>query len=49
MSPEDRLATDITLDGQDLVFPGAEKMTLIVPKKGLKETSLRASEFAWLP
>ena len=49
MSPEDRLATDITLDGQDLVLPDAAKMTLIIPKGGLEETSLRALEFAWLP
>ena len=49
MSPKDRRATDITLDGQDLVLPGAAKMTLIVSKGGLKETSLRDSELAWLP
>ena len=49
MSLEDRRATEITLDGQDLVFPGAAKMTLIVPKGGLEETSLRDSELAWLP
>ena len=40
---------DITLDGQDPVLPGAAKMTLIIPKGGLEETSLRVSEFAWLP
>ena len=30
------LATDITLEGRELVPPGAVKMTLIVPKRGLK-------------
>ena len=40
MSPEDRRATDITLDGQDPILPGAAKMTLIVLKGGLEETSL---------
>ena len=49
MSPKDRRAMDITLDGQDLVLLGATKMTLIVPKRGLEETSFRDSEFAWLP
>ena len=49
MSPEDRRATDITLDGQDPVLPGVAKMTLIVPKGGLEGISLRDSEFAWLP
>ena len=49
MSPEDRRATDIILDGQDPVLPGAAKMTLIVPKGGLEEISLRDLELAWLP
>ena len=49
MSPEDRRAMDITLDGQDHVLLGAAKMTLIVPKGGLEETSLRDSELVWLP
>ena len=49
MSLEDRRATDITLDGQDPVLPGVVKMTLIVPKGGLEETSLRDSELAWHP
>ena len=40
MSPEDRRATDITLDGQDPVLPDAAKMTLIVPKGGHEGTSL---------
>ena len=40
MSPEDRRATDIILDGHDLVLPGAAKMTLIVPKGGLEGISL---------
>ena len=49
MSPEDRRAADITLDGDDPVLPGAAKMTLIVPKGGLEGISLRDLEFAWLP
>ena len=49
MSPEDRRATDITLNGHDPVLLGAVKMTLIVPKGGLKGISLRDSELAWLP
>ena len=49
MPSEDRRATNITLDWQDPVLPGAAKMTLIVPKGGLEVTSLRDSEFAWLP
>ena len=49
MSHEDRRTIDITLDGQDPVFPSAAKMTLIVPKGGFEETSLRDSEFTWLP
>ena len=34
MSSEDRRATNITLDGHDPVFPGAAKITLIVPRGG---------------
>ena len=30
-------ATDITLEGYEPVLPRATKMTLIVPKRGLKE------------
>ena len=30
-------AIDITLEGYELVLPEAAKMTLMVPKKGLKE------------
>ena len=37
MSPKDRRATDIILDGHDPVLPGAVKITLIVPKGVLKE------------
>ena len=48
MSPKDRRATDIILDGQDPVLPDAAKMTSIVSKGDLEETSLRDSEFAWL-
>ena len=46
MSPEDGQATNITLDGQDPVLPGAVKMILIVPNRGLEETSLQDSELA---
>ena len=49
MSLEDRRATDITLDGHDLVLPSVAKMILIVPKGGLEGISLLDSEFAWLP
>ena len=49
MSPEERRATDIILDGQDPVLPGTAKMTLIVSNGGLEETSLQDSELAWLP
>ena len=49
MSIEDRQATDIILDGQDPILPDAVKITLIVPKGGLEETSLRDLELAWLP
>ena len=49
MSPEDRRAMDITLDGQDHVLPDAVKMTLIVPKGDLEGTSFRDSKLAWLP
>ena len=38
-------ATDITLEGQEPVLPGAAKMTLIVPKGGLEESPLLGSEF----
>ena len=40
MSPEDRRAIDITLDGHDPILPGAVKITLIIPKGGLEEISL---------
>ena len=42
-------ATDITLEGQEPVLPGTAKMTLIVPKGGLEESSLRGSKFVWPP
>ena len=41
-------AIDITLEGQEPVLLGAAKMTLIVPKGGLDEASLRGSEPVWL-
>ena len=37
MSPADRQATNIILDGHDPVLPGAAKITLIVLKGVLKE------------
>ena len=40
MSLEDRQTTDIILDGHNLVLPGAIKITLIVPKRGLEGISL---------
>ena len=46
MSPKDRRATDITLDGQDLILLGAAKMTLIVLKEGLEGISFRDLESA---
>ena len=42
-------ATDITLKGWEPVLPGAVKMTLIVPKSGLEEASLRGPNPNWLP
>ena len=41
--------TNITLEEQEPVLPGAVKMTLIVPKGGLEESSLLGSEFVWPP
>ena len=49
MSPEDRRATDITLDGHDPVLPGAAKITLIVPREGLEGISLSDLELARPP
>ena len=40
MSPEGRQATDIILDGHDLVLPDEARITLIVPKGGLEGISL---------
>ena len=42
-------ATDITLDGWELVLPKATRMTLIVLKMALEEASLRGSDPAWPP
>ena len=44
----DSRATDIVLEGQDLVLLRATKMTFIVPKGGLEEASLWGSEPVWL-
>ena len=49
VSPEDRRATDITLNGHDPVLPGAAKITLIIPKGGLEGMSLWDPELAWSP
>ena len=49
MSPEDKRATDITLDGHDPVLPGAAKITLIVPRGGLEGTSLSDRELVYPP
>ena len=42
-------ATDITLEGWELVLPGAGKMILIVPKGSLKEAFPWALAFTWSP
>ena len=42
-------ATNITLERQEPVLPRAEKMTFIVPKGGLEESSLRGFEFIQPP
>ena len=44
LSLADSRAVDITLEGQESVLLGAAKMTLIVPRGGLKEASLQGSE-----
>ena len=46
---KDRRATDITLDELDLVLPGAAKITLIVPRGGLKGVSLSDRELVCPP
>ena len=40
MSPKDRRATDIILNGHDPVLPSIAKIMLIVPKGGLEGISL---------
>ena len=42
-------ATDITLEGWELVLPRAAKMTLIVPKGGLEEAFPWTLDPAWSP
>ena len=42
-------ATDITLEGWEPVFPGAVKMKLIVPSRGLEEAFPRALDLDWSP
>jgi len=49
LSSVDNRATDITLEGQEPVFPRAAKMTLIIPRGGLEEASLQGSKPVWLP
>ena len=41
--------TDIILEGQDPVLPGAANMTFMVPRGGLGITFPRNAEFAWSP
>ena len=41
-------ATDITLEGHELVLPEVAKIMFIVPMGGLKEVSFWGSWFAWL-
>ena len=48
LSSVDSRATDITLEEQEPVLPGAAKMTLIIPRGGLEEASFRGSEPVWL-
>ena len=42
-------ATNITLEGQELVLPEAAKMIFIIPNRGLKESSFRDSKSVWPP
>ena len=44
LSSVDSRATDIILEGQELVILGATKMTLIILKGGLEEESPQGSE-----
>ena len=43
LSSTDSGATNITLEGQELVLLGVANMTLIVPRGGIEEASLRGS------
>ena len=45
----DSRTTDITLEGQEPVLPGAAKMTFIVPNRGLEESSLQGYKYIWPP
>ena len=49
VSSGSRRATVITLDGHDPVLPGAEKITLIVPRRGLEGTSFSDRELVCPP
>ena len=40
-------ATDITLEGQELVLPRTMKMTFIIPNGGFEESFLWGSESIW--
>ena len=44
-SSSERQDTDITLEGQDPVLPGAAKMTFMVPRGGLGAAFPRNTEF----
>ena len=41
--------TDIILEGQNLVLPGAANMMFMVPRGGLRAAFPRNAEFAWPP
>ena len=49
MPSADSRATDITLEWQELVLPRTAKMTFIVPKGGLEESSFWGSKFVLPP
>ena len=47
-SPEPQ-DTDIILEGQNLVLPGAANLMFMVPRGGLRAAFPRNAEFAWPP
>ena len=48
-SSSEQRDTNIILEGQDPVFPGAANMTFMVPKGGLDVAFPRNAELVWLP